>query len=1108
MKAALKIALSLLVSVILVSGFAVLAFSTLFDRLEARFYVPRVQEAVVSRVDRVGSLVEQVHASNVERFEAVASDPQFRSAFRINSSEAERQRRAELLIALEASVPALDMVRLIDLTATSLHYSSSRDDYTQTGTTRTYLRPDQVSADEPISLLDLAYVPGMRDGSAPLPGQAELDQMIRAGTRVFIEPTHNQLIYRVPATDAQGVLQGSALFYVNANIVRNALLRAGFFGTGDLVRLVQSSGVVDGLGAVIVNLPAIFDDALRAAVVDSWSAVTEQITQSTGLPVRILADSSEQADSPPAVPAYLVFARPIGGISGTSLLYLEPESTMLMPDALRYTILGAVFLTVFLIMFLGLNIRQDAVVVLSDRVRRFQVNLIREYLQSPERADFRTMRFALEDRREDVKAELKRGIGRLRAGEAGKVDELFDREWDEIIRVLGSRAEEAVPRELESERLAAVVDQLALRLQSLPAIRQRSSAQVSPTAPRGRPRPVESERAAAEVDDGELEEIEEIEEAEQVDEVDDGELDEIDEADEAGELDEIDEADEAGQLDEIDEVDEAGELDEAPPLAGELDDLDLALPVGSGELDLADVEELLDGEEAEPLDASEEAEDGEPAPRATELSTTRAAPGAEVRADEPTVGTGTGHPPGGGGEGMFAAFDIDAELDLLTNQAPAGMVDTRGLGPQAEAPVEARAGGAPVSEAPAGEAEPEDDEEPAELVSAVEDEDIEPIEELATEEDAVDELEDGSDEALDELEAAEPDHVVATKAYASTFATGLFSFGRGTVVRPPVAAPPRGPAAVEPARPTPGFAPRRGGVPQAPPDRGVAAALPEGRMSSRPPDEFLRFADIRVGTTQDYEIAPLSDVLERLHVDQSILVEDEGVVRIDRNAYGEPTAEPDEAMRALVDDVVRESEDEPLSGIEQLFGFQSEDLLAGIRPADAPASGMSAERRDSRPSSVIRFVEQGFDYDGLMRGFDATDGGIVKSLVVFTRYWRARAGVLYVEEERELVPQYGLGFDPACQETMTISTSSSLFQNVLSRRLVMLVRRPLSEVEYFHDLCGGEPLRVFTTSLFLPMRFRRKPAYALLALPDAADSLEDAFKPLLRRLTRGSSQSR
>ena len=118
---------------------------------------------------------------------------------------------------------------------------------------------------------------------------------------------------------------------------------------------------------------------------------------------------------------------------------------------------GRYLLTSFLLVFLLLNVRQDSVLVLSDRIKRFQIQLIQEYLESKDEIDWRRWQVELEQRREDVSREIKKGIGNSRGKRGEEIDHLIDSSWDEILTVLGQRTVETRSAPLDIARLEAVI---------------------------------------------------------------------------------------------------------------------------------------------------------------------------------------------------------------------------------------------------------------------------------------------------------------------------------------------------------------------------------------------------------------------------------------------------------------------------------------------------------------------------------------------------------------------------------------------------------------------------------------------------------------------------
>ena len=464
-------------------------------------------------------------------------------------------------------------------------------------------------------------------------------------------------------------------------------------------------------------------------------------------------------------------------------------------------------------------------------------------------------------------------------------------------------------------------------------------------------------------------------------------------------------------------------------------------------------------------------------------------------------------------EGAIADSDVDWDADVDAGEPEE---------PSYRDADEAEAGEAELAEdveaAPVEEAEELDELEPAEEVEApgeaeeeLEELELEEAEELEPVEEAEPVAEGEAEEELEELEPEEAEgaavaleELPSAPAGSTTFGSALFSFGRGIEARPPARESEPGEleaapwaSATEPAEAEVSAGMESIGeaeeLEEVAASESASPAEPGRRAGSVGANGLIRFESGREGPGDGYESASLPDVLDRLHIDREVLVENEGVVEIDRSAYADGRAGHDEEMRSLVESVIGQEGADAGSGIESLFGGGVDELLSVMR--DAGDEERRARRADHL--SLFRFGEQGFDYDGFLRGYQNNEGGVLKSLVRFTRVWNARVGIVLVEDEHGLVPAYQLGLDPACAESLGITTSSGLYRHVLSRRNVVFIERPITDVEYFHGLCRPESLGLFDRTLMLPMVFRGANAYAMLGLPRSVESLDDAFRAVV-----------
>ncbi|TVR03925.1 MAG: hypothetical protein EA403_05865 [Spirochaetaceae bacterium] len=566
-----KIALSLLLAVLVFSGFAIAAFSGLFSYIETTFYDPRVRDSVERTLDRAADAVEMYHRTVFDRFSAALGESAVRNVYRVNQSREDIVWRDAYFGELRERMPAFSFVRFVDLEGERLWFSTLPSDLLRQDATTRVFRPVQ-ELDTDLSGLILQ------------PGGVEQDRVL--------DPQQNLFIYRFLVRDGFDIPRGTALFSVTPAGLRNALIRADVVGSTDVLRLVP--------GGMVLNATAASVDQIAESFGSVWPEILEH-------------QAVSPEGDPDGVARRLVFTRQVGS---DRIALLVPESEFQMNLPMRVVLLVSSFLTTFLVAFLLLNLRQDATLVLSERVKRFQINFLREYMESKEELDWDRWSRELESRREDVRSELKRGVGGLKKAKAQEVDELFDKSWDEILSLIGSRRQITRGGEgIDLDRLESIIEKMVSNLASTPT----SSVAVSSSAPmrpesRGTEQPDANvpERDAVptrelidvedvEPGDEDLEDIEDLDEVEELGEADEaGEAEELGEAVDVEEVEELSEADDSEELEELTELDEVGDIDTS-------DERDSAPESRVGEGIVSD--EALDAdeeiEEAEPIDTVE-----------------------------------------------------------------------------------------------------------------------------------------------------------------------------------------------------------------------------------------------------------------------------------------------------------------------------------------------------------------------------------------------------------------------------------------------------------------------------------------------------------------------
>jgi hypothetical protein len=545
----------------------------MFNYIESTFYNRKVAGDINRSLARAASEIGRFHALNLERYGAAVRGEWIKSIFLRNQRREDILARTRAFGKLEEDVPSLMFIRFVDSGLREIHYSSLASDVRNTTS-----RSIEYSFFSDVEAADfIAQI--ARSEKSPF---------------VVLSPEDNACVYGFRITGGYDAFAGYGLFYVSLDGLERHLMQAGVINLGEELALVESLGI-------LLRADVSGSEDVKEAVTGYWAGAAQ-------------ARPSFQGEGR----RYIFFDRVLGDFSRIGIFAADDE--FVLNPVMKGILLSSVFFTAFLVVFLVLSIRQDSSVVLFERIKKFQMNLLREYLERKEEIDWSKWQSELEVRRDDVRSELKRGL-RLKKAEVEKFDALVDKSWDEIIAVLVSRREEKrVSPDLG--KIEALIEKALANMQALGGGKKLASspARLSRARPGDDGLPAASlAQVSLDAFSDEAEDVEEIgdaEELESLEELSDGEDAEAaaeasddepsggDDADDAEDVEAVDEAEEAEDADDVDDVEDAEAADEAS------DDE----PSGEDEADDAeDVEAVDEVEEAEDADDVDDVEDAEAA---------------------------------------------------------------------------------------------------------------------------------------------------------------------------------------------------------------------------------------------------------------------------------------------------------------------------------------------------------------------------------------------------------------------------------------------------------------------------------------------------------------
>jgi hypothetical protein len=453
-----KAALSLLISVVLFGGFAALAFTGLFDFIEARFYDPSITSSIHRDIERNAGIIDRFFTDIQTRFSETLRVPAVRRSFLPNQSAEDIFERSRIYGLFIESLGGVHWVRFIDSGGGRLHYSSYPADI---------LYQDRLSIsyrnfnEQGITYEEIA----VNDGEEP---------------KYTFHGESDRILFSFPFYDSFEVYRGTAVFSLSVKVVADYLINEGRIKVGqDITVISRPAGLLSGMSTAV-------EKALSPQVSSIWNE--------GGLrTARLISPDSDLSLS------LITVKTPHGFLVGR----LINEDLFSFPQTLKIILLLSFFLTVYLTAFLLFNLRQDPVTIVQNRMKQLQISLIEQFYEQKGEMDWARWSRDIELRRDEINAQLKKGIktasGRIQDED---IDVLIDKSWDELLSIMGSRKETGP----DEEKLESILHRI---LAALPGT---ASAQVTGSPIHVQPANAVAEKPAVEELVEEVEAVEEVEE--------------------------------------------------------------------------------------------------------------------------------------------------------------------------------------------------------------------------------------------------------------------------------------------------------------------------------------------------------------------------------------------------------------------------------------------------------------------------------------------------------------------------------------------------------------------------------------------------------------------
>ena len=507
-----KVALSLLLTIILFAGFVVLAFSGVFQLIETRFYQPSLVHGIEKDLSSISEAYTEYINQLTQNFQNIINSEYIKSVSNPTQTTQNIQGRSQLFSDIASKISGLSGYRVVDTNGKAIHYSTFDSDiFKQQSNAISYKNFDE--SNYPYEKLAL-------DG-------------------IFFDKNQNQLIFSYPYINSYGTEQGRILFYVMVNDFNNFLVNKNILPINQPTILVETSK--NGTLGFIYGFPFANQDFFANAVLERWKqglfGTNSILDTEVGNWIMISNNISSQ---------FLVAK-------------VEKESFFLFPESVKILLLVCIFISIYLIFFLLFNLKQDSMVKIKHKIKKFQLAFINQYLEKENTANWDSLKKEIDKRKNDLSLEVKKSLGFQSKKHRKEIDALLSRSWEDLISVLSTKvnktASTTYTNNVNMDEIKSMFEQILSSGQIV--LKQ----EVSPVSVAPKAKQLSEADELAEVEElSEADELTEVEELSEVDEL--TEVEELSEVDELTDVEELSEADELAEVEELSKVDELAEVEE------------------------------------------------------------------------------------------------------------------------------------------------------------------------------------------------------------------------------------------------------------------------------------------------------------------------------------------------------------------------------------------------------------------------------------------------------------------------------------------------------------------------------------------------------------------
>ena len=388
-----KTGISLIITLLIFAIFAVFSFTRLFGTFETKFYQPAVISGMEKHLKEVSACLDEYTLNQASKFATYSNLYWVKNSSSYTQTEDDIQKREENAISLMEEISGLQGIRIIDSIGKKIIYSTFKND------TSNYTEN-----------LELPY--------ENIKSNQEIEN--RNKGKIIFDNTKERIIYSFPFYDNYDIYRGSIVFYVAGSDFNNYLISKNILSFSEKATLVATvfSNSTEQSKGFVLGLPTVSAEAIISKIVDLWnkdSFETQKVLHSEDYNWFVVSDNS--------------------GKTGIISLVFK-DDILVFSSELKILLLLCAFITLYLIVLLIFNIKQDDQAIIKDKIKRFKVALINEYLNNSDDVNWDEVSKFLAIRKYQINNDIRYYLGKKAKTHKVLVDNLLEKTWEDVEKII------------------------------------------------------------------------------------------------------------------------------------------------------------------------------------------------------------------------------------------------------------------------------------------------------------------------------------------------------------------------------------------------------------------------------------------------------------------------------------------------------------------------------------------------------------------------------------------------------------------------------------------------------------------------------------------------